>query len=66
MNIGNYNITVYTIINNFFNNYLFNLFIDNIIYIPVNKIIKLNITSTDVIHSFFLPEIIFKLDAIPW
>jgi len=33
--------------------------------VPVGKVIKLNITSDNVIHSFFMPEFGFKLDAVP-
>jgi cytochrome c oxidase subunit 2 len=38
---------------------------DNDIHVPVNKPIRLLITSQDVIHSFFIPNMRFKQDAVP-
>ncbi|WP_446721270.1 aa3-type cytochrome oxidase subunit II [Luteococcus sp. H101] len=35
------------------------------VYVPVNKPIRFNLTSADVIHSFWVPAWYFKLDAIP-
>jgi cytochrome c oxidase subunit 2 len=35
------------------------------LYVPVNKPIKLEITSMDVNHSFFVPAFRIKRDAIP-
>jgi len=35
------------------------------IELPANSIIRFNITSTDVLHSFFFPEIGIKQDAVP-
>lgn len=35
------------------------------LYIPVNKPIKLVMTSTDVIHAFFVPEFRVKQDVVP-
>ncbi|WP_455142358.1 cytochrome c oxidase subunit II [Candidatus Hodarchaeum mangrovi] len=37
----------------------------NIVYLQVNKSYKLNLTSTDVIHSFYCHELSIKLDMIP-
>ena len=37
----------------------------NTLHIPVGQPIKLNLTSEDVIHSFFVPEFRVKQDAIP-
>ena len=34
-------------------------------HIPVNKEVQLNITATDVLHAFWLPEFRIKQDAIP-
>lgn len=39
--------------------------VDNPLFLPVFKCIRLLITSSDVIHSFFLPNLGIKLDAIP-
>lgn len=33
--------------------------------VPVNKPIKLRITSRDVLHSFFIPDMRVKVDAVP-
>ncbi|HEX4094069.1 MAG TPA: cytochrome c oxidase subunit II, partial [Trebonia sp.] len=33
--------------------------------IPVNESVEFNLTSTDVIHSFWVPEFLFKRDVIP-
>jgi len=35
------------------------------LYVPVNKRVKFLITSRDVIHSFWVPAWLYKLDAIP-
>lgn len=35
------------------------------LYIPVNKTIKFNITSVDVLHSFYIPGFRIKEDAVP-
>jgi cytochrome c oxidase subunit 2 len=37
----------------------------NELHIPVNKSIKLTLTSEDVIHSFYVPEFRVKQDAVP-
>lgn len=37
----------------------------NNMYIPVNKKIMVHMTSKDVIHSFYLPNVYLKADAIP-
>jgi hypothetical protein len=39
--------------------------VDNRLIIPINTIVKFLITSVDVIHSFALPELGVKIDAIP-
>jgi cytochrome c oxidase subunit 2 len=33
--------------------------------IPVGESIQFNLTSTDVIHSFWVPEFLFKRDVVP-
>lgn len=35
------------------------------LYLPVNKPVRFNLESADVIHSFWVPEFYFKLDVIP-
>ncbi len=39
--------------------------IDNEIHVPVNKVVHINLTARDVIHSFFLPNLRLKQDAVP-
>jgi cytochrome c oxidase subunit 2 len=39
--------------------------IDNDLHIPVNKTIRVQLKSRDVIHSFFIPNARFKQDAVP-
>nr|YP_004927943.1 cytochrome c oxidase subunit II [Wellcomia siamensis]ACV96779.1 cytochrome c oxidase subunit II [Wellcomia siamensis] len=39
--------------------------VDNRLILPVNYFNRVNITSGDVIHSWFLPNYGFKLDALP-
>ncbi len=38
---------------------------DTRVVVPVNKVVKLLITSTDVIHSWAMPAFGIKLDAVP-
>lgn len=38
---------------------------DNDLHVPVNKPIRLLISSNDVIHSFFIPNMRLKQDAVP-
>jgi cytochrome c oxidase subunit 2 len=38
---------------------------DNDIHVPVNKVVRVHLTSNDVIHSVFLPHLRFKQDAVP-
>ena len=38
---------------------------DNDLHVPVNKVVRLHITASDVIHSFFIPNMRFKQDAVP-
>jgi len=35
------------------------------LYLPVNKRVEFVLTSRDVIHSFWIPATLFKLDVIP-
>lgn len=39
--------------------------VDNVIVVPVNKVIEVVTTGADVIHSWALPEMGVKMDAIP-
>lgn len=39
--------------------------VDNEMHVPVNKIVRVRLTSMDVIHSFFLPNLRLKQDAVP-
>ncbi|MBZ4647078.1 MAG: cytochrome c oxidase, subunit [Clostridia bacterium] len=39
--------------------------VDKELYVPINKPVKLNITSADVIHSFYVPAYRIKIDAVP-
>jgi cytochrome c oxidase subunit II len=39
--------------------------IDNDLYVPVNKNVRILLESKDVLHSFFLPTVRLKQDAVP-
>ena len=39
--------------------------VDNEMHVPVNTVIRVRLTSNDVIHSFFLPNLRIKQDAVP-
>ena len=41
------------------------LTVDNAVYLPVGKVIEVDVTSQDVIHSFSVPSFGVKIDAIP-
>ena len=41
------------------------LTVDNAAVVPVGKVVEVDITSTDVIHSFAVPSLGVRLDAIP-
>ena len=41
------------------------LAVDNAVYVPVNKVIKVMITANDVLHAWALPSFGVKRDAIP-
>ena len=41
------------------------LAVDNEIVVPVNKIIRVQVTGADVIHSFAIPSFGIKIDAVP-
>src|SRR5476651_1339489 len=39
--------------------------VDNVIVVPVNKVVEVVTTGADVIHSWALPEMGVKMDAVP-
>jgi cytochrome c oxidase subunit II len=41
------------------------LSVDNEIYVPVNKVVKVMITANDVLHAWALPAFGVKRDAVP-
>lgn len=41
------------------------LSVDNAAYVPVGKVVEIDVTSQDVIHSFSIPSFGVKIDAIP-
>jgi cytochrome c oxidase subunit 2 len=41
------------------------LTVDNQMVVPVNKVVKVQVTSADVIHSFAMPSFGVKVDAVP-
>lgn len=41
------------------------LAVDNEVVVPVNKIVRVQVTSSDVIHAFALPSFGVKIDAVP-
>ncbi len=38
---------------------------DNDLHVPVNKVIRIELEAKDVIHSFFVPNLRLKQDAVP-
>lgn len=42
-----------------------NLSVDNELVVPVNKIVKMQVTGGDVLHSFAMPSFGIKMDAVP-
>ena len=41
------------------------LTVDNEVYVPVNKVVKVMITANDVLHAWALPSFVVKRDAVP-
>lgn len=39
--------------------------LENQLYVPINKVVQIILTSKDVIHSFFIPNLRLKQDALP-
>jgi len=50
---------------NIFNNYLRLLEVDNYLRLPANTPIRLIVTASDVLHSFSVPSLGIKIDAVP-
>lgn len=38
---------------------------DNELHVPLHKVVRVDLKSKDVIHSFFLPQLRLKQDAVP-
>jgi len=38
---------------------------DNDVHVPVNKVVRVHLKAADVIHSFFIPNLRVKQDAVP-
>ncbi len=41
------------------------LAVDNELVVPVNKVVRIQVTAADVIHSFSVPALGFRKDAVP-
>ena len=41
------------------------LMLDNELHVPVNRVVQFFLASKDVIHSFFVPQLRLKQDALP-
>jgi cytochrome c oxidase subunit 2 len=41
------------------------LAVDNEMVVPVNKVVKVQVTAADVLHSFAVPAFAIKVDAVP-
>lgn len=41
------------------------LAVDNEVVVPVNKVVRIQVTAADVIHSFAMPSFGVKIDALP-
>ena len=41
------------------------LAVDNEVVVPVNKVVKLQVTAADVLHAFAVPSFGIKIDAVP-
>jgi cytochrome c oxidase subunit 2 len=41
------------------------LTVDNAIYVPVGKVVEVDVVSQDVIHSFSIPSLGVRMDAVP-
>ncbi|MGB8412567.1 MAG: cytochrome c oxidase subunit II [Candidatus Binatus sp.] len=41
------------------------IIVENELHVPVNKVVRIDLTSKDVIHSFYLPNMRLRQDAVP-
>jgi cytochrome c oxidase subunit 2 len=41
------------------------LAVDNEMVVPVNKVVRVQVTAADVLHAFALPSFNLKIDAVP-
>ena len=41
------------------------LTVDNEVVVPVNKVVRVQVTAADVLHSFAMPSFALKMDAVP-
>ncbi|MGA9658849.1 MAG: cytochrome c oxidase subunit II, partial [Asticcacaulis sp.] len=39
--------------------------VDNVLVVPVNRVVHVQVTGADVIHAFTIPAFGFKIDAVP-
>ena len=39
--------------------------LENMLHVPVNKVVHIHLTSADAIHSFFVPQLRLKQDTLP-
>ena len=39
--------------------------LENEMHVPVNKVVRIDMTAKDVIHSFFVPQLRLKQDVVP-
>ena len=39
--------------------------VENEMHVPINQVVRIELTSKDVIHSFFVPNLRLKQDAVP-
>jgi len=39
--------------------------VENELHVPVNKVVRIDLTSKDVIHSFYIPNMRLRQDAVP-
>jgi len=39
--------------------------VENEMHVPLNKVVRIDLTSKDVIHSYFVPALRLKQDAVP-
>ena len=46
-------------------NNLYLLAVDNVVVVPVNKVVQIDTTGADVIHSWAVPQFGVKMDAVP-